>query len=723
MILCYHDEGSRFLMSNMEAPLLLGLNVKTKEDGIFINSDMLGANLDKRNPQQEVVKFFGRRSHRSMQADADNCGYFYYRDRVLKIHTDYNIADLLTKAFDVSRLRATYGAELVSAASLVNTARPTLSAARLGKVGAARHKSWCCQAKVCAACYRYYCCSQTVNDEKQIHATIDSKAVVVTEASIRSSLLLNDADAHTQKVFSNMSRKGVKFSRTVTPLFDCMLVPHQAPEGEAEGGMTLDELSVLCTNLSNRVLALEASKDAQAAEIIKLKTRIKKLKKKSHPVISHHRAWLRSVSRLSMKRKLGRKESVSKQGRKNAKPRPTLDAFDDLDVDLAHGMEYMDTEEAVNEKGGSTVSTVRPERVSTAGVTINTVDPEISVVEPRTPPTTASIFDDEDVTMAQTLIKMKEEKAKEKGVAFKDVEDSSRPARSILTLKPLPIIDPKDKGKGVLQEPEPAKKMAKSDFDAAQIARDAKIATPSSKMGGYKHSQLKAKSFEEIKGMYERQKKSVQDFVPIGSAEEEKLIKKMNEKATGEETSNKEKVLEEPDSTKVEVKQEGNTYEKEQLKAFLMIVPDEKGEINYEVLNRRYSIVNWESKFYHTDRYRKPHDYYRVFRADGSSRYIKTFTEMVSRFDRLDFIELHSLILKSWNFYDDRGVNILVLEDGTEFYMLAERRYPLTKETLERMLALRLIAESKSEAVFDLLRFIQQQIDESGSHDGSEKDL
>ncbi|GJY43650.1 hypothetical protein Tco_0431863 [Tanacetum coccineum] len=29
-----------------------------------------------------------------------------------------------------------------------------------------------------------------------------------------------------------MSRKGVKFSRKVTPLFDSMLVPHQAPEGE-----------------------------------------------------------------------------------------------------------------------------------------------------------------------------------------------------------------------------------------------------------------------------------------------------------------------------------------------------------------------------------------------------------------------------------------------------------------------------------------------------------
>ncbi|GKF63753.1 hypothetical protein Tco_0187201 [Tanacetum coccineum] len=73
-------------------------------------------------------------------------------------------------------------------------------------------------------------------------------------------------------------------------------------------------------------------------------------------------------------------------------------------------------------------------------------------VEPRTPPITTSIFDDEDTTMAQTLIKMKEGKAKEKGVSIKDVDDSSRPERSILTLKPLLTIDPKDKGKGVLKE-------------------------------------------------------------------------------------------------------------------------------------------------------------------------------------------------------------------------------------------------------------------------------
>ncbi|GJS90385.1 hypothetical protein Tco_0773021 [Tanacetum coccineum] len=254
-----------------------------------------------------------------------------------------------------------------------------------------------------------------------------------------------------------------------------------------------------------RVLALETSKDAQATEILKLKTRIKKLEKKCKPSISHHKAWLRSVSILSMKKKLGKKEYVSKQGRKNAKPRPTLDdsAFDNLDAD---GIDYMDTKEVVNKgresketeelnvthdtgvlkKGGSNeeqvnaagnigVSTVVPE-VST--VNISTASrPEVSTATLMTLPTTTSVFDNEDITLAETLVKMKDDKAKLKGVAIKEVKESDRPERSVLTLKPLPKIDPKDKGKGVLEEEhEPAKKLNKSDLDAAQLAMDKEFA-------------------------------------------------------------------------------------------------------------------------------------------------------------------------------------------------------------------------------------------------------
>nr|GFC51940.1 hypothetical protein [Tanacetum cinerariifolium] len=94
------------------------------------------------------------------------------------------------------------------------------------------------------------------------------------------------------------------------------------------------------------------------------------------------------------------------------------------------------------EKGGSTadqVRTARPE-VSTASVLVN-----VSVATPSTPPTTITIFADKDLTIAQTLIKLRSEKAKVKGVAFRDVEEPPRLTRSTTTLQPLLTIDPKDK--------------------------------------------------------------------------------------------------------------------------------------------------------------------------------------------------------------------------------------------------------------------------------------
>ncbi|GKC47565.1 hypothetical protein Tco_1065287 [Tanacetum coccineum] len=109
---------------------------------------------------------------------------------------------------------------------------------------------------------------------------------------------------------------------------------------------------------------------------------------------------------------------------------------------------------------------------------VNTAGEGVSTAAPRTPPTTTTVFDDKDVTMvmAQTLIKMNEEKDKDKGVAIKDVEDSSRPIRSITTLQPLPTIDPKDKGKGILQDTEHVEKKKKKVQGNAQIERDAEVA-------------------------------------------------------------------------------------------------------------------------------------------------------------------------------------------------------------------------------------------------------
>ncbi|GKE66705.1 hypothetical protein Tco_1520866, partial [Tanacetum coccineum] len=71
--------------------------------------------------------------------------------------------------------------------------------------------------------------------------------------------------------------------------------------------------------------------------------------------------------------------------------------------------------------------------------------------------------------------------------------------------------------------------------------------------GKYRHNQLNKKTFEEIQALYIKEQERDADFVPIRSERDEKMIDKMNKKATG---MDEEEVLEELESTKVEVKQE-----------------------------------------------------------------------------------------------------------------------------------------------------------------------
>ncbi|GJV08331.1 hypothetical protein Tco_1345987, partial [Tanacetum coccineum] len=197
------------------------------------------------------------------------------------------------------------------------------------------------------------------------------------------------------------------------------------------------------------------------------------------------------------------KEYVSKQGRKSVKSskgEPSVHkdpAFNDLDDDA---IDYMETEDAQDK--GRTSSVVLEEKESadkevSTEAPVSTVEPnegtakrnegtdkhdggtdstkvstdrygegtanqnegksatQIAPITTSTP--TPTIFGD-DKTIAQVLITMSQnkQKEKEKGVEIRNVEDTERPrptsTRSVLTLKPLPKIDPKDKGKKMIDE-------------------------------------------------------------------------------------------------------------------------------------------------------------------------------------------------------------------------------------------------------------------------------
>ncbi|GJU25494.1 hypothetical protein Tco_1164115 [Tanacetum coccineum] len=141
-------------------------------------------------------------------------------------------------------------------------------------------------------------------------------------------------------------------------------------------------------------------------------------------------------------------------------------------------------------------------------------------------------------------------------------------------------------------------------------------------------------------------------FIPIGSAEDDKLIEKMNKKAAGMDNE----VAKELESIKVEGPKEN--IKKRSGRRLKMKAPKRRVEAS------------------------------------------------------------------EWIFYENYGDHgYLRLEMDLRSNMAAERRYPLTKHTLKRMMDLRLTAVSDDDTVFDLLRFIVQQIDEFGGQDGSKRNL
>ncbi|GKB25184.1 hypothetical protein Tco_0864585 [Tanacetum coccineum] len=551
-------------------------------------------------------------------------------------------------------------------------------------------------------------------------------------------------NALTTKVFSFMVKKGKKISGNVTLLFPSMLAQptedkgavlerpsktqptpsptHPKGSGGNHGGqsssdrslsgneddLTLQSVYDLCVSLCKQVTI-------QAKQIQDLKAQIKKLKKKARPVITHHKAWMKSVSmktrlarKKSMQKKWMRKESVSKHGRKTTKSKPTThkdQAFDDLD-DL-DAMDYMETEDAHNEKGVSTedqVSTVKPDKgtdklkVSTDKIGEGTDKPKVSTdkIDEGTAKLKSGNSDETATPTATPIV-------------FRDDE-------TIAEFLPLPKIHPKDKGKKVLEEEaesdaesegvneaerkfaqlandeeisrkvqeeweteEEKKKLAEEEATKAALIRDyddiqARIEADSilaarlqeeerekftieerakllhdtiaaqrkflaqqsaaeirsrpptrtqlrnqmmtylKNVGGKKHSDLKTKNFEEIQVLYEKVKRSDENFIAIGSAENERLIKDVNKKATGTKKGDSiKKESKEEESTrkrklgtrkkmklrkrrfKQNTSENDSEKENDELRLCLTIAPDKDKEVDYEILDKKYLIIQWKT--------------------------------------------------------------------------------------------------------------------------------
>ncbi|GKB87575.1 hypothetical protein Tco_0959847 [Tanacetum coccineum] len=261
---------------------------------------------------------------------------------MVKIHTDNNVADLLTKAFD-GRLMVYKCSERFMMLFGLNDGNANF------------HQ------------ILDFLTSSSINFAlTQIHANIDGKAVVVSKSSVRRDLHLNDEDGSEQptkpqptsstapqeiltqvatatasqppkdpntyrrtkrgrntkvpqsggspkKVGDEDSDNITKTQSTATLnephpqgegleghtsgsgegrmehqfelTANVLIIPYDSPlpegytPGSDEGRLKLQELMIICTKLSKQVLDLEKEKDAQAVEILRLKKRVKRLER------------------------------------------------------------------------------------------------------------------------------------------------------------------------------------------------------------------------------------------------------------------------------------------------------------------------------------------------------------------------------------------------------------------------------------------------------------
>ncbi|GJY56759.1 putative ribonuclease H-like domain-containing protein [Tanacetum coccineum] len=236
-----------------------------------------------------------------------------------------------------------------------------------------------------------------------------------------------------------------KFESLSKQSYDSPLGGVNTPRSD-EDRIELKELMETCTKLSERVLDLEITKTAQAKEIANLKKRVKKLERKRKSRTPGMNLFKIGTSR---RRSLG-EEDASKQGR-NLKQGKQRSIFEESDFD---DEDEVPTGDAVNTAGTEFNTASAP--VTIAGVFVSTDEPittaseVVTIAEPGTPPTTTTtIIEDEDLIIAQTLIKMKSEKSKVRGVTMQEPSETA----TRLTVPP-PQHDPKDKGKAKMVEPE-----------------------------------------------------------------------------------------------------------------------------------------------------------------------------------------------------------------------------------------------------------------------------
>ncbi|GJU87687.1 hypothetical protein Tco_1295233 [Tanacetum coccineum] len=157
-------------------------------------------------------------------------------------------------------------------------------------------------------------------------------------------------------------------------------------------------------------------------------------------------------------------------------------------------------------------------------------------------------------------------------------------------------------------------------------------------MEGWKPKDLKNKPFANIQELFDKAMKRVNTFVDYRTELVEQSSKKAKTEITHESSLKRARAeLEQESIKKQKVDEDKETTE---LQSLIEVVPDEE-EVTIDVVplaTKSPTIVDW--KIYKEGK----KSYYKIIRADGSSKMYLVFSHMLKNFDREDLETLYKLV-------------------------------------------------------------------------------
>ncbi|GJT25672.1 hypothetical protein Tco_0895609 [Tanacetum coccineum] len=380
----------------------------------------------------------------------------------------------------------------------------------------------------------------------------------------------------------------------------------------------------------------------QAKEIKHLKAQIKKLKKKAKPVITHHKAWMKSVS---MKQRLAGKKSLKKQWMQKESV-------------LYQGSYVVHKEKESAEKG---VSTKDP---------LSTAQPKVSTDKPED--STDKL--DKDITEAKKKFK---QLARDEEVARKVQEDweaeeemkrlAEEEATKVSLSNEYDFIQARLNADKILAkklQKEERKRSIRNKPPSRNQLRN-QMMTYLKHIEGKKHSDLKTKNEKVIKEINEQvadasKKRVKKDDSVKGELKEEEGTRK---RKLGKRKKMKSK------------KRKFTSKDDEELRLCLTIAPDKDKEVDYEILDKKHPIIEWRFEYLTT----KPQH---VETEEIEDVYLNVVIR--SNRQRRYFSTLMNGLLLDEDCMDACGVCILELKAGTVILHVVEEGDLLKEHCLMR---------------------------------------